>query len=568
MIPAIVIRPQPGCDATVAAAQDLGLDARGFPLFAVSAVAWQAPEPAEIDALLIGSANALRHGEAAIETYRGKPAYAVGKASAEAAGAAGLEVIAAGEGGLQGMLGDLRPEHRRLLRLAGKAHVDLEAPAGVTIVERIVYASDPLPLPPGLAAILREPAVVALHSGEAARHFAALCDANGIDRATISLAAIGPRVAEAAGHGWRAVKAATRPNDAALLALTHEMCQTADGSRILQDKGLMQDATVPSQDPVVDQTPPPPPPLVMPVRRRSAKTILATALVAFAIGAGLAGWLVWHGDLDRVLPKSDATMAPARIASSAPQAESVAAAPAIGQAPPELGGVETRLALLEERFSRIDQAASAASANASRAEALLIALATRRTIDRGEPLGYLEYQLKLRFGGAQSQAVQTIIASAKDPVTLNMLRSRLQAAAPALSGERTNESTWTRVSREFSNLFVVRRASSLAARPLERAERAQVLLTAGRIGDAIAEVERLPGAQDAQDWIASARRYDDAQRALDVIETAAMLQPRDLRDGEGLTIDRPSALAPPSEKAAPEEVTSEKAPAEKAAGTI
>lgn len=314
----------------------------------------------------------------------------------------------------------------------------------------------------------------------------------------------------------------------------------------------MQDATVSSQDPVVEQAPPPPPPpFVMPARQRGGRAILATALAAFVIGAGLAGWLVWRGDLNRVLPESE-TAKPVRIAGASPVAAGSAATATAGsadQAQPALGGVETRLALLEERFSRIDQQANAAAANASRAEALLIALATRRTIDRGEPLGYLEYQLKLRFGGAQPQAVQTIIAAAKDPVTLNMLRSRLQAAAALLSGERTNESSWTRLSREFSSLFVVRRASSPATRPLDRAERAQVLLTAGRIGDAIAEVERLPGADNAQDWIASARRYDDAQRALDVIETAAMLQPRDLRDGEGLTIDRPSALAPPAETA-------------------
>lgn len=236
MIPAIIIRPQPGCDATVAAARPLGLDARGFPLFAVRPVAWQPPDPATIDALLIGSANALRHGGPATGAYRGKPAYAVGKASAEAARAAGLDVIATGEGGLQAMLGDLRPAHRRLLRLAGEARVELEPPRDVTIAERIVYTSEPLPLPPALEALLRAPAVVVLHSGEAIRHFAALCDAHRIDRAPIALAAIGPRVAEAAGHGWRAVAAPARPNDAALLALAHQMCQTGGGSGIFQDR--------------------------------------------------------------------------------------------------------------------------------------------------------------------------------------------------------------------------------------------------------------------------------------------------------------------------------------------
>jgi hypothetical protein len=212
--------------------------------------------------------------------------------------------------------------------------------------------------------------------------------------------------------------------------------------------------------------------------------------------------------------------------------------------------VETRLALLEDRFSRINEQANAASANASRAEALLIALAARRMIDRGEPLGYLEYQLKLRFGGAQPQAVQTILAASRKPVTLYLLSSQLEAAAPALSGERRNEGTWAKIRREVSSLFVVRRTTTLAAKPLDRAERAQVLLKAGQIDEAIAEVERLPGADDAQAWIAAAHRYADAQRALEVIETTAMLETRGLRDGEGLAVNQPSPLAPPAEAAA------------------
>ena len=88
MIPVIVIRPQPGCDATVAAASDMDLEVHGFPLFEVRPLAWEAPDPDEIDALLIGSANALRHAGAALSAFRGKPTYTVGETTAEAARAA------------------------------------------------------------------------------------------------------------------------------------------------------------------------------------------------------------------------------------------------------------------------------------------------------------------------------------------------------------------------------------------------------------------------------------------------------------------------------------------------
>lgn len=229
MIPLVVIRPQPGCDATVAAARGRGLDARGFPLFSVGPLQWSPPDPAAIDAVLIGSANALRHGGDDLARYRGKPAYAVGKATAEAARTAGFSIAATGEGGLQSLLGALDPHHKRLLRLSGDVRVMLSPPEDVSIVERVVYESRRLPMSRALADLLQRPAVVLLHSAHAALHFASLCDLAHLERSRISLAAIGPRVAEVVGGGWRAVVAAARPDDAALLALAQEMCQTPPG---------------------------------------------------------------------------------------------------------------------------------------------------------------------------------------------------------------------------------------------------------------------------------------------------------------------------------------------------
>lgn len=225
MIPLIVIRPQPGCDATVAAARALGLDAHGFPLFAVRGLAWEPPAPGSFDAILIGSANALRHGGAALSALRGMPTYAVGKTTAKAARLAGLTVIATGEGGLQAVLNAVRPEHSRLLRLAGRERVNLTPPAGVSLIERVVYASEPQPLPAGMAALLDGHVVVLLHSAEAARHFTGLCDAHAIDPSHIALATIGPRVSEAAQAGWFALETAAAPGDHALLALAQRMCE-------------------------------------------------------------------------------------------------------------------------------------------------------------------------------------------------------------------------------------------------------------------------------------------------------------------------------------------------------
>jgi uroporphyrinogen-III synthase len=229
MIPLLIIRPEPGCDATLTVARDLRLDAHGFPLFEVSSVPWEAPAPAGIDALLIGSANAVRHAGGQLAFYRGKPTYAVGRATAEVAQEAGLAIAMVGNGGLQSVLKRIDPLHRRILRLAGRERLDLTPPAEAEMLERVTYAADPVPMPPELSAMLALPAVVMLHSAEAARHFAAECDRLGLDRAHISLAAMGPRVASAAGTGWAALETAAKPDDTALLALARNMCQSIGG---------------------------------------------------------------------------------------------------------------------------------------------------------------------------------------------------------------------------------------------------------------------------------------------------------------------------------------------------
>ena len=219
----LVVRPEPGNARTLAAARALGLKARGVPLFAVEALAWEPPDPTRFDAVLIGSANALRHGGTALARYTALPVYAVGVTTSAAAREAGFTVAACGEGGLQALLPQLAADGRcGVLRLSGEAHVALDPPPGVAIETTVVYAARALPLPVG--AVPPDGAVVALHSGEAARHFAAECDRLGRDRTRIALACLAPRVADAAGEGW-ADKRVAPTDEAALLALARDLCQ-------------------------------------------------------------------------------------------------------------------------------------------------------------------------------------------------------------------------------------------------------------------------------------------------------------------------------------------------------
>ena len=221
-LPIIAVRPEPGCSATVERASKAGLAIEPWPLFEVRPLAWDPPRT-RIDGLLLGSANAVRHAGPALDAFHGAPAYAVGRATAAAAEAAGLHVAAEGDSDLQALLDTLRPP-LTLLRLTGEEHVPLHRPLGVMIETRIAYRNAPLPMPEGLAEILRGGALVLLHSAAAARHFAAECDRLGIHRRDIRLAALGPRIGEAAGTGWAAIRSAAEPNEAALLALAREMC--------------------------------------------------------------------------------------------------------------------------------------------------------------------------------------------------------------------------------------------------------------------------------------------------------------------------------------------------------
>jgi uroporphyrinogen-III synthase len=212
----VVLRPEPGASATVQRARAIGLDAVAVPLFEVEPVAWEVPDPREFDALLLTSANAVRHGGDGLERLRGLPVYAVGEATAAAARRAGFEIAATGAVGVDALLASI-PAGVRLLHLCGE-HRD----AAVAAPAVPVYRSVELPPPDELRAL--EAQVVAVHSPRAGRRLAELVDRAGIDRATIRIAAISQAAAATAGDGWAMREAAETPDDAALLALAARLC--------------------------------------------------------------------------------------------------------------------------------------------------------------------------------------------------------------------------------------------------------------------------------------------------------------------------------------------------------
>lgn len=220
----LALRPEPGLAATLEKAGALGLAITGCALSEIRAVAWGCPDPSRYDGLLVGSANAFLHGGPQLAAFTGKPVYAVGEATAEAARAAGFAVAMVGSGGLQGVL-DTIPAPMRLLRVAGEEHVPLTPPEGVSFDTVIAYRSATLPLDPAAALPASGETLVLLHSAATARQFAAECERLGLERGRITLAALGPRIAAAAGEGWAAVHTAATPDETALLALAVDLCQ-------------------------------------------------------------------------------------------------------------------------------------------------------------------------------------------------------------------------------------------------------------------------------------------------------------------------------------------------------
>ena len=278
-------------------------------------------------------------------------------------------------------------------------------------------------------------------------------------------------------------------------------------------------------------------PMVMrtgPARRPMLPLLLLPALF-FLLGLGAMGWLLSSWDAGarmigiapepvpqaapaapRSQPTPQTKSAPRASRNSAPEPERIVIDPEIGR----------RVAELERRVGQVDNQSRAAVGNADRAEGLLVAFAARRALDRGVALGFLEALLRQRFGDSQPQAVGMIISAAREPVTLQELQDGLVQIGPQLVGAGPEQSWWGAFRAELGNLVTVRREGTPSPEPTERLRRATRWLESGEVAPALAEVLRLPGRENARDWVMRARRYVGARRALDTIETAALLEPR------------------------------------------
>lgn len=221
--PLLILRPEPGAQASAARARETGLEPLVHPLFAIEPVAWDAPEAATFDAVMFTSANALRHGGAALARYVALPAYAVGEGTARAARAAGFaQVQLAGPDGAATLRAMAAAGVRHVLHIGG-AEVRAHDPGALKVERRVVYRSVGQGSAESLAPLLARQPVALLHSPRAGQRLAMLAPQDA--RGKVALVGISPAALAAAGEGWEQSDCPAQPDDAAMLAIALRICQ-------------------------------------------------------------------------------------------------------------------------------------------------------------------------------------------------------------------------------------------------------------------------------------------------------------------------------------------------------
>lgn len=232
--PVLLTRPEgPGAQASLRRLQALGWRAIHAPLTRIEPLADPGLTSGALDleaaqAFVFTSAEGVRRF-AALSGFRGRPAHAVGAATAAAARAAGFLHVEEGGGDVRSLAPHLAARltpgrgpalHFGAAELAGDLPGALAA-AGIGLIAVALYRAAPLSrLPEGAEAALREggPAALLFYAPSAARAFAALqTEARHPLAQSSAIAVSRAAAAPLEALGWRRLIAAPRPDEAHLL---------------------------------------------------------------------------------------------------------------------------------------------------------------------------------------------------------------------------------------------------------------------------------------------------------------------------------------------------------------
>ena len=204
------------------AARAAGFDLLAAPLLEIEELPFAVPQEA-VDALLFTSPRAPSILAGKAPELRALPALAVGPRTAEAAVAAGFDVVLAGEtDGAAIVRAAAGRGWRRLLQPGGEQRIDIPVPEGSLLTAFAVYrakAADSLAAEAIEALASGALLATLLFSPRSAGIFAGLLRQYAIGREHLRLVALSANVAAAAGPGWNHVAVARLPNlDAAMAA--------------------------------------------------------------------------------------------------------------------------------------------------------------------------------------------------------------------------------------------------------------------------------------------------------------------------------------------------------------
>jgi hypothetical protein len=238
-------------------------------------------------------------------------------------------------------------------------------------------------------------------------------------------------------------------------------------------------------------------------KKGSSKPIVKVLFAVLAIAAIIMGYLYWSDSNN--LSETDLVRESDQVAVGVPGNDQVTVSEPIISSSQRVDNPERFL----ERMNTQSQSAIDA---ALKSEAILLALATRRRVERGQDLGQLDKQLRSRFEQNWPEEVETVVNFSKDPVTFDNLVLGLEMIDQGQK-ETIGVGLWTKLAEQFQELFV-QRSSGL--------EQVRILLENKNLELAIIEVRQLVNTVSAKDWLTDAERYLEAMEALDRIENAAL----------------------------------------------
>lgn len=201
------------------------------PLFDVVAISWELPGSHDLEAVMVTSANALRHGGSQLSDLLEKPCYAVGERTAAEAALIGFHDVRKGPSDGRALVAMMEQDGvRSAFHLCGADHIPLKAPH-MRIRPVPVYRSKAREALPkhAIDALAGGDALALIHSPRAGALFAKLCNQARIDRGTVGIVGISRAATEAADAGWRFQAHAPRPRDDALLELAAKLCEADAG---------------------------------------------------------------------------------------------------------------------------------------------------------------------------------------------------------------------------------------------------------------------------------------------------------------------------------------------------